>query len=80
MKKYYLPVNEFALPSPRVGSIDTYSGFGAGSKRAIKIHQEIEIASPSIVRSADSAKGLQSLENDNAPVFEKQFTIKISFN
>jgi DNA excision repair protein ERCC-2 len=42
MKKYYLPVNELALPSPRVGSIDTYSGFGAGSKRAIKIHQEIQ--------------------------------------
>lgn len=41
-KKYHLGVGDFALPSPRVGSIDTYSGFGVGSQRAIKIHQEIQ--------------------------------------
>jgi len=42
MKKFYLALKDFALPSPMVGSIDTYSGFGVGSKRAIKIHQDIQ--------------------------------------
>ena len=42
MKKFYLALKDFALPSPMAGSIDTYSGFGVGSKRAIKIHQEIQ--------------------------------------
>jgi DNA excision repair protein ERCC-2 len=44
MKPYTLSVIEFALPSPRVGSIDTYSGFGITSKQAIKKHQEIQLA------------------------------------
>lgn len=43
MKKYSLSVIEFALPSPRTGSIDTYSGFGLASKQAIKKHQEIQL-------------------------------------
>lgn len=42
MKKYSLSVIDFALPSPRTGSIDTYSGFGIASKQAIKKHQEIQ--------------------------------------
>lgn len=42
MKKYQLAVKEFALPSPKTGSIDIYSGFGMGSQRAIKIHQEFQ--------------------------------------
>ena len=41
-KKYYLALTDFALPSPMTGSIDTYSGFGSASQRAIKIHQEIQ--------------------------------------
>ncbi len=42
MKKYHLPVKEFALPSPLMGSIDTYSGFGNASQRGMKVHQEIQ--------------------------------------
>lgn len=44
MKKYYLSVIEFALPSPKTGSIDTYSGFGLASTQAIKKHQEIQLS------------------------------------
>lgn len=43
MKKYSLSVTEFALPCPRVGSIDAYSGFGRGAAQAgIEIHQQIQ--------------------------------------
>lgn len=42
MKKYNLSVNELALPSPREGSIDTYSGLGPTSKLAIKAHQKFQ--------------------------------------
>ncbi|WP_230849106.1 DEAD/DEAH box helicase family protein [Legionella saoudiensis] len=42
MKTYNLSVTELALPSPRVGSIDTYSGFNLTSKLAIKAHQNLQ--------------------------------------
>ncbi len=34
---------DLALPSPRVGSIDTYSGYGPTSKLAIKAHQKFQL-------------------------------------
>ncbi|MFJ1269962.1 helicase C-terminal domain-containing protein [Legionella lytica] len=42
MKTYNLSVTELALPSPRVGSIDTYSGFNLTSRLAIKAHQQVQ--------------------------------------
>ncbi|WP_058532940.1 ATP-dependent DNA helicase [Legionella saoudiensis] len=42
MKTYNLSVTELALPSPREGSIDTYSGFNLTSKLAIKAHQSLQ--------------------------------------
>ena len=44
MNKYNISVVDLALPSPRVGSIDTYSGNGPTSKLAIKAHQQIQLA------------------------------------
>ncbi|AUH72684.2 ATP-dependent DNA helicase [Legionella sainthelensi] len=43
MATYNLSVIDLALPSPRVGSIDTYSGFGLSSKLAIKAHQAFQL-------------------------------------
>ncbi|QMT60157.1 ATP-dependent DNA helicase [Legionella sp. PC997] len=43
MKTYNLSVIDLALPSPRVGSIDTYSGFGLTSKLAVKAHQNFQL-------------------------------------
>lgn len=43
MSIYNLSVIDLALPSPRVGSIDTYSGFGLTSKLAIKAHQNFQL-------------------------------------
>ncbi|MBA2710505.1 MAG: ATP-dependent DNA helicase [Tatlockia sp.] len=42
MTSLNIPIVEFAKPSPCMGSIDTYSGYGQASKRAIKIHQAIQ--------------------------------------
>lgn len=42
MKKYRLPVSEFALPSPLRGSIDTHSGFGRGQQMGLELHQRIQ--------------------------------------
>ncbi len=42
MKKYNLSVVDFARPSPKVGSIDTYSGFGFATERGIRIHQKFQ--------------------------------------
>ncbi|VEB35500.1 DEAD/DEAH box helicase [Legionella sainthelensi] len=43
MATYNLSVIDLARPSPRVGSIDTYSGFGFTSKLAIKAHQSFQL-------------------------------------
>ena len=40
---YSLSVIDLAIPSPRVGSIDTYSGFGKTSDLAIKAHQSFQL-------------------------------------
>ncbi|MDB5036723.1 MAG: 2 domain protein [Bacteriovoracaceae bacterium] len=42
MKKINLTVSEFALPAPRVGSIEPYSGFRSSSSEGIEIHQRIQ--------------------------------------
>lgn len=42
MKKYPFSITDLALPSPRIGSIDTYSGFGPAPKLAIKAHQKFQ--------------------------------------
>lgn len=44
MKTVMLSVIDLALPCPRVGSIDTYSGFASTSKLAIKAHQKFQAA------------------------------------
>lgn len=38
MKKIGIGVTEFALPAPRKGSIDVYSGFGRGAQAGVKLH------------------------------------------
>lgn len=43
-KKVSLSVSEFALPAPRRGSIDIYSGFARGAEVGIEIHQAIQAA------------------------------------
>lgn len=42
-KKISIGVSEFALPSPRKGSIDAYSGFTQGQTFGIQIHQEVQL-------------------------------------
>lgn len=42
--KVLLSVSEFALPSPKQGSIDTYSGFSAGTEIGMQLHAEIQRA------------------------------------
>lgn len=44
MKKYSLGVADFALPSPRLGSIELHSGLGHGKNMGTDIHQEIQSA------------------------------------
>ena len=41
-KSVSIGVTEFALPSPRVGSIDIYSGFSRGAETGIEIHQAFQ--------------------------------------
>lgn len=41
-KQVKLSIREFALPCPRTGSIDAYSGYGASSLEGIEIHQAIQ--------------------------------------
>lgn len=42
-KTYSLAVAEFALPSPMMGSIDSYSGFGQGQTLGQQLHVEIQL-------------------------------------
>jgi DNA excision repair protein ERCC-2 len=42
LKKVSLSISEFALPSPRKGSIDVYSGFSRGQSTGLEIHQLIQ--------------------------------------
>jgi DNA excision repair protein ERCC-2 len=42
VNKIKLGVTEFALPAPRRGSIDLYSGFARGAERGLEIHQEVQ--------------------------------------
>ena len=42
MTKILLSVVDFALPAPRTGSIDVYSGFGRGSVVGTELHKEIQ--------------------------------------
>jgi len=44
MKVILLSIRDFALPVPRVGSIETHSGFGRQSKEGIEVHQKIQKA------------------------------------
>jgi DNA excision repair protein ERCC-2 len=43
-KKFKLGVVDFALPAPRTGSIDTYSGFGNSAELGLEIHQKIQFS------------------------------------
>lgn len=40
--KIKLAVADFALPAPRRGSIDLYSGFGRGAEKGLEIHQLVQ--------------------------------------
>jgi DNA excision repair protein ERCC-2 len=42
MKKVSLSVLDFALPAPRKGSIDVYSGFGRGPASGVLLHQAVQ--------------------------------------
>jgi DNA excision repair protein ERCC-2 len=42
MKRISLSVVDFALPSPRSGSIDAYSGFAPATPLGIELHQKIQ--------------------------------------
>ena len=42
MKTVSLSVSEFALPAPRTGSIDIYSGFARGAEIGSELHLEIQ--------------------------------------
>lgn len=44
MKKLSLSVTEFAIPSPLIGSIETYSGFGSLPEVGSQIHVDIQNA------------------------------------
>ncbi len=44
MKKVKLSITDFALPSPRQGSIDANSGFGRGTLAGTEIHQRVQTA------------------------------------
>ncbi|MBL7543289.1 MAG: ATP-dependent DNA helicase [Bdellovibrionaceae bacterium] len=43
-KKVALSVTEFAVPAPRRGSIDAYSGFGRSQQLGIELHQRVQAA------------------------------------
>jgi DNA excision repair protein ERCC-2 len=42
MKKVSIAVSDFALPAPRKGSIDIYSGFSRGAETGLEIHQQVQ--------------------------------------
>jgi DNA excision repair protein ERCC-2 len=42
MQKVSLAITDFALPSPRCGSIDVYSGLGRGAEMGLEIHQRVQ--------------------------------------
>jgi DNA excision repair protein ERCC-2 len=42
MKKISLGIGAFALPAPRRGSIDAYSGFGRATQVGMEIHQRVQ--------------------------------------
>ena len=44
LKTIGLSVRDFALPCPRVGSIDSYSGYGKSSTEGMEIHQQVQRA------------------------------------
>ena len=44
MKRVTISVSEFALTSPRKGSIDVYSGFARGAEVGLEIHQQVQEA------------------------------------
>lgn len=48
MKKLFLSVSDFAVPAPRVGSIETYSGYGRGAEAGLEIHQKIQAERKSV--------------------------------
>lgn len=41
-KKISIPITEFAVPAPRRGSIDAYSGFGRSQQMGIELHQRVQ--------------------------------------
>lgn len=41
-KTIHLPVTDFAVPAPRRGSIDAYSGFGRSQQMGIELHQRVQ--------------------------------------
>jgi DNA excision repair protein ERCC-2 len=41
-KRVLLSVTEFAVPSPRRGSIDAHSGFGRSQQLGIELHQQVQ--------------------------------------
>lgn len=43
-KKISIPITEFAVPAPRRGSIDAYSGFGRSQQMGIELHQRVQAA------------------------------------
>lgn len=42
LKKVNISIGEFALPSPRTGSIDSLSGYGRTTELGIEIHQQVQ--------------------------------------
>lgn len=42
LKKVSISVTEFAVPAPRRGSIDAYSGFGRSQQMGIELHQRVQ--------------------------------------
>lgn len=43
-KRIPIPLTEFAVPAPRRGSIDAYSGFGRSQQMGIELHQRVQAA------------------------------------
>lgn len=43
MKKISMGVSDFAIPTPRVGSIDVHSGYGRGAQTGQEIHVKIQL-------------------------------------
>jgi DNA excision repair protein ERCC-2 len=65
MKKISISVTEFALPSPRRGSIDVHSGFGRSQSMGIELHQKVQAARTKL-HSNYQAEVLTSCEFDSA--------------